>query len=155
MNNKKRTMHQQRNFDFEATAKTPPAQTEPHREPEQVAQDTSLPPPLVRPDRQLVYADCEPEFWPAADSLHDQETITVDRIHTDIDGPSHRFVIKRGDTVEAWFGGDNLHLRIVVAINHTRREARVEFALGATRQWLAVDCLYPAVPTMSFASPLK
>ncbi|MBA3480599.1 MAG: hypothetical protein H0T51_02185 [Pirellulales bacterium] len=84
---------QQRAFDFDQAAQP---------EPEQVAEATSLPPPsssrpLVRPNRQLVYGGASHYEWPAPE--HDRDTITVDRIRGDIDGPSRRFVIRRGDAV--------------------------------------------------------
>jgi len=59
------------------------------------------PPPLVRPDRQTTFSGAPHWEWPAP--VHDRDTITVDRIRDDIDGPSHRFTIRRGDTVEVFF----------------------------------------------------
>ena len=90
---------QQRTFNFDHASQP---------KPDQVAQATSLPPPrvalpppLVRPDRQFTF-DGIPHFeWPKAE--HDRDSITVDRIRDDIDGPSHRFLICRGDTVEVYF----------------------------------------------------
>lgn len=82
-------MHQHRfNFDKPATDDL-----------EHVALATSLPPPLVHPHRQFAYGGLDHSEWPKPH--HDQDTITVDRVRDDIDGPSHRFVIKRGDTVAA------------------------------------------------------
>lgn len=139
----------QRLIDFERRGSEPPTTI---AETAQAATDSSLPPPpppLVRTDRQIVYEDAAGyEDWPPADSLHNHDTITVDRIHNDIDGPSHRFVIKRGDTVEAWFGKDNLQPGTVVGISHARREVCVVFTEGSNTeessgQWFAVGAIYP------------
>lgn len=77
----------QRTFDFHKEP-TPQPQTT------HVPASESLPPPdtkhvslsLVRPDRQLTYDGVIHFEWPPPE--HDHDTITVDRIHADIDGPS-------------------------------------------------------------------
>ncbi|QEG36085.1 hypothetical protein [Bythopirellula goksoeyrii] len=153
-------MQQQRTIDFEATGNTSKAEA-PQRESVQVATETSLPPPptstppLVRPDRQIVYENRDPEFWPSADSLHNLDTITVDRIHEDIEGPSHRLVIQREDIVEARCGPNNLQRGTVVDINHARQEVLLDFG-DESPQWLAVGLLYPvadsAVPCVADSS---
>lgn len=77
------------------------------REPESVAEDTSLPPPvLLRPDRQITYPNALTHYaWPDPTALHDRNTISIDRIyHTDdTSNTDHRFIIKRDDTVTVWF----------------------------------------------------
>ena len=113
------------------------------KEPEQVARDTSLPPPpLVRPDRQIVY-EGGPLGVATGRELHDHDTITVDRIRNDIDGPSHRFLIRRGDTVEAWFATNNLQVGTVVGISHARREVAVRLGASENGIWFAVGAIYP------------
>ena len=102
-------------------------------------------PPLVRPDRQLTYDGAPHYEWPDATPLHDHDTITVDRIREDIDGPSHRFVIKRGDRVEAWFGTNNLQEGTVVGISHANQEVRVRFCEGTDGQWFYKGQIYPAI----------
>ncbi|MAT67925.1 MAG: hypothetical protein CMJ58_00195 [Planctomycetaceae bacterium] len=132
-------MQTQRTLDFDAlpTAK----------EPEQVATDTSLPPPpLVRPDRQIVYPDARTHYdWPPATELHDRDTITVDRIVDDIDGPAHRFVIKRGDTVEAYMANNKFHTGQVIGISHAEQKVRVAWSEDSDRGgWWNVGAIYPA-----------
>jgi hypothetical protein len=124
-----------------------------------VAQQTSAPPPadqvrrsleLVRPDRQIVYDGLEHYAWPAAEALHDRDTITVDRIREDIDGPSHRFVIKRFDTVEVYFASHKVELGEVVGISHKSGEVRVRFTEGTEGLWFYKGQIYPAVePTIA------
>ncbi|QEG35902.1 methyltransferase [Bythopirellula goksoeyrii] len=137
---------QQRTFDFDVVIK-PPEKLQ-QKEPELVAEVTSLPPPpLVRPDRQIVY-ECEHSEWPEPAELHDQVTITVDRIRDDIDGPAHRFVIRRGDTVEAHLSPNRFHTGQVIGISHARNEVRV--AWDDTLQngeWFNVGAIYPAPET--------
>lgn len=125
----------QKTFDFD--------QPDPCPEPTQVARDTSLPPPLVRPDRQITFDSQNPFEWPSPDALHDHDTITVDRVQPGMDGPAHRFVIKRDDVVEAWFGNDSFHTGTVVGISHARSEVRVRFTEGTEGQWFSVGAIYP------------
>jgi hypothetical protein len=110
-------------------------------EPMHVAFATSLPPPLVRPDRQLIYGGVHYWEWPEPD--HDRDTITVDRLRDDIDGPPHRFVIKCGDTVEVFFSNVRIEVGKVTGINHVRQEVRVLFQKERKRQWFAKDRIYP------------
>jgi hypothetical protein len=126
----------QKTFDFDTV--------EPSREPAQVARDTSLPPPLVRPDRQIVYNDPNPYAWPDPEPLCDHDTITVDRVQSGMDGPAHRFIIKRDDYVEAWFGKDRFEAGTVVGISHARKEVKVRFTEGSEGQWFSVGAIYPA-----------
>ena len=129
----------QRNLDFDA----PP----PVDESKQVAIDASLPPPpLVRPDRQIVYPDARTHYdWPPAEGLHDRDTITVDRVTDDIDGPAHRFVIKRGDTVEAYMAHDRFHTGRVIGISHAEQKVRVAWSEDSDRGgWWNVGAIYPA-----------
>lgn len=134
----------QRTIDFEKPAAA---------EPEHVALSTSLPPPpevakappLVRPDRQIVYPEASNHFeWPDPKPLYDRDTITVDRISADIDGPSHRFVIRRGDQVEVFISRDNVDLGEVTGISHAREEVEVTFREGTGGVWFAKGQIYPA-----------
>ncbi len=99
-------------------------------------------PPLVRPDRQFTF-DGKPH-WEWLEPKHDRDTISVDRIREDIDGPSHRFLIKRGDTVEVFFAKDKLEIGEVVGISHAEQQVRVRFRDGTEGIWFAVGCIYPA-----------
>lgn len=109
-------------------------------EPMHVALATSLPPPLVRPDRQLIYGGVHHWEWPKP--THDRDTITVDRARNDIDGPAHRFVIKRGDTVEV-FSKDRLQIGNVTDINHVRNEVQILFPKECNGEWFSKDQIYP------------
>ena len=79
--------------------------------------------------------------WPAPQ--HDRDEITVDRIRDDIDGPSHRFRIVRGDTVEVYFAQNRFATGQVTGISHARSEVRVSFREGSDGQWFAVGAIYP------------
>jgi len=137
----------QRTFDFDAP---------PSAELQHIAEKTSEPPPadqgekaspLVRPDRQIVYPDAPNHYhWPDAKLLHDHDTITVDRIVDDIDGPAHRFVIKRGDTVEAYMSHGKFHIGQVIGISHDNQQVRVAWDDTLKKGgWWPVGCIYPAV----------
>ncbi|MCH7686251.1 MAG: hypothetical protein IH899_06180, partial [Planctomycetes bacterium] len=103
-------------------------------------------PELVRPDRQFTF-DGQPFYeWPQP--THDRDSITVDRISDDIDGPAHRFLIRRGDTVEVFFSKDKQELGEVVGISQARQEVRVCFREGTKGIWFAVGQIYPAVEAM-------
>lgn len=146
----------QQKFDFEQ-----PAQ----QEPERIAQATSLPPPdteippppLVRPDRQITYGGAIHYEWPAPQ--HDRDTITVDRIRDDIDGPSHRFVICRSDTVEVYFGLGRMDVGEVTGISHRNDEVRVSFREGSKGIWVGTGSVYPVAeishPRSSDPSPVS
>lgn len=133
-------MQYQKTLNFDAA-------TDSQKEQLRVSTSTSLPPPpLVRPDRQIVYPDATTHFdWPNASELHDRDTLTVDRVVDDIDGPAHRFVIKRGDTVEAYIGNNRFHVGEVIGISHARGEVRVAWDDTLTRGgWYKVGAIYPA-----------
>jgi phospholipid N-methyltransferase len=97
--------------------------------------------PLVNPDRQLTFGGAPHEEWPKP--IWNRETITVDRIRDDIDGPSHRFVIQRGDQVEVYFSTERIEVGKVVGISHARVEASVRVRGAKCGVWTAVDRLYP------------
>ncbi|MCA9242068.1 MAG: hypothetical protein KDA37_17780, partial [Planctomycetales bacterium] len=102
---------------------------------------------LIRPDRQLVFRDAVTHYdWPDASELHDRDTITVDRI-SDHDGPPHRFVIKRGDTVRAYMGKDRFHTGSVIGISHAETRVRVSWNSGDLKRggWFDVGAIYPAI----------
>lgn len=140
---KKTMMYSQQRIDFDRPA---------NAEHQHVAEATSTPPPadqgtqappLVRPDRQLTYDGLDSWSWPDPTPLHDHDTITVDRIRDDIDGPSHRFLIQRGDMVEAFFSKDRLETGEVVGISHANQEVRVRFDEGTDGIWFPKGCIYP------------
>jgi len=140
-------MYQQRTLDFEATQTQEQAYVaESTSEPPPADQVSKKAPPLIRPDRQIVYPDAPNHFhWPDAKLLHDHDTITVDRITDDIDGPAHRFVIKRGDTVEAYMAHNNFHVGEVIGISHAKQEVRVAWNNTLEKGgWFHVGCIYPA-----------
>jgi len=153
MTKEKYPMQYQQKFNFEdAGSSTQNREEEPvTKEQNNVATDTSLPPPteasapqLVRPDRQITY-DAAPHYdWPDPQELHDYDTITVDRVVADIDGPAHRFKICRGDTVEAFFSQSKTELGEVVGISHANSEVCVRFRENSDGIWFPVGTIYPA-----------
>lgn len=152
----KRMMYQQRTLNFEALESKELAHVaETTSEPPPADQGRQKPPPLIRPDRQIVYADSPNHFhWPDAKPLHDHDTITVDRITDDIDGPAHRFVIKRGDTVEAYMAHDNFHVGQVIGVSHARQEVRVAWDDTLEKGgWFHVGRIYPAAEKDELPSP--
>ena len=146
-------------FDFDRPAMPP--QITAAAEKSRVAEATSLPPPptaepatLVRPDRQIVYPETVSHTdWPDPAPLHDHDTITVDRIRDDIDGPAHRFVIRRGDTVEVFFSHQKTDTGQVTGVSHRNNEVRVSFQKGTKGIWVGTGCVYPAPPKL--ASPVR
>lgn len=111
------------------------------------------PPPLVRPDRQIVYADATTHFaWPNPNGLHNRHTITVDRITNDIDIPSHRFVICRGEAVEVFFKKDKREVGVVCGICHKKEEVCVLFGGCKNGIWFHKGQIYPA-PDKETVSP--
>lgn len=127
-------LYQQRTLEFE---------TAEQREPAHVGEATSRPPPeLIRPDRQLTYGAAPHWEWPKPDE--DRDRITVDRIHADIDGPSHRFVIERGDQVEVFLGQGQFELGTVTGISHRNQEVRVSHRKGSNGLWYGKGGIYPA-----------
>lgn len=146
---KKPMMYTQQRIDFERPASD---------EVQHVAVATSQPPPanhkqkappLVRSDRQLTYDGLSHEEWPDAALLHDQDTITVDRIVEDIDGPAHRFVIKRGDFVEAYLAPEKFQVGEVIGINHARQEVQVACNDSLENGgWLNVGRIYPVAESL-------
>jgi len=135
---------QQQTFNFDQLAQA---------EPNHVPETTSLPPPraasspvpFIRPDRQLTFGGATHFEWPAPG--HDRDTITVDRVRDDIDGPSHRFVICRGDTVEVFFSHAKTDTGEVVGISHANEQVCVRFPGGKEGVWLSKGQIYPAIET--------
>jgi hypothetical protein len=91
MEKNKPMMYAQRTLDFNTPANTEAKHVAELTSEPPPAHDTKTTPPLVRPDRQSTYGGTPHYEWPDATPLHDRDTITVDRIRDDIDGPSHRF----------------------------------------------------------------
>lgn len=101
--------------------------------------------PFIRPDRQITYQGSDNTYeWPSADSLHDRNTITVDRVVASTIGPSYRFLIKRGDTVNVYFGASGMHPGVVTGISHAKHEVRVALVPGKPGAWHKLGCIYPA-----------
>ena len=143
---KKPMLYAQRTLNFETPANAEAAHVADQTSEPPPADQVCKAPPLVRPDRQIVYADASTHFdWPDAKTLHDRDTITVDRISADIDGPAHRFAIKRGDTVEVYIGNNNLELGTVTGISHANEEVRVSFTEGSQGGWYNTGRIYPAI----------
>jgi len=113
----------------------------PKKKPPEPSKDA---PPLVRPDRQLTYDGLPHWEWPKA--REDRDTITVDRLYDDIDGPSHRFIVRRGDTVEVFFSRTRTDIAEVVGISLAKRQVRVRFQEGTDGLWMSVGNIYPAPP---------
>lgn len=131
---KEKSHMQQKTFDFDAPAA---------RESSQVAESTSLPPPMIRPDRQDTFGGRPHYEWPAPE--HDRDSITVDRIYaTEADGTSHRFTVTRGDTVEVYFSKHKREVGTVSGISHSKNEVGVTFTEGSKTIWFAKGAVYPA-----------
>ena len=99
---------------------------------------------LTNPDRQMTFAGAPHEEWP--DPAHDRNTITVDRLRDNIDGPAHRFVVKRHDIVEVFFSEDKIDYGMVIGISHVREEVRVLFDGDDEGFWFPIGCIYPVAP---------
>jgi hypothetical protein len=99
-------------------------------------------PPLVRPDRQLTYDGLPHSEWPRP--VEDQQTITIDRLHADIDGPPHRFVIRCGDTVEVFFSWERAELAEVMDVSHAERVVQVRLSGNEAPISIPVDDVFPA-----------
>jgi len=109
---------------------------------------------LVRPDRQQTFDGLSPYDWPKP--VEDGESISVDRIRDDIDGPAHRFVIRRGDAVEVFLGPDRQQVGEVVDLAFARHQARVRFEPDGDATWFDAEKLFPSrepVPTARSPSP--
>lgn len=126
---------QQRTFDFNAD---PLPSTHPIAD-----SGLLLPPPLIRPDRQLTYGGLSPEEWPRPPN--DRDTITIDRTRGDIDGPPHRFFIKQGDTVEIFQPPNQIDIGEVTEINHHTQQVRAVFHAGDDGAWLPTHQIFPTV----------
>lgn len=59
--------------------------------------------------------------------IHDPDTVSVDRPRNDIDGPGHRFFVKRGDSVEVFVSAAMVEIGEVVGISHEREEVLIRF----------------------------
>ncbi len=104
-------------------------------------------PLYLRPDRQENF-DGKPFYdWPEPDE--DRDTLTVDRIGNNGDGGEHRFTVRRGDTVEAFFSKDKQEIGKVVGLSHANREVRVAFRKDSEGTWFAIGSIYPALEPAS------
>ena len=106
-----------------------------------------LKPLYHRPDRQENFDGIPSYDWP--DAEEDRDTLTVDRVGDNGDGGEHRFTVKRGDTVEAFFARDKQKVGKVVGISHANREVRVAFSKESEGTWFAIGSIYPALEPAS------
>lgn len=150
---KRRMMYAQRTLNFETPA---------NAEVQHVAESTSQPPPadqgkkttpLVRPERQLTYGGAHHWEWPDPAPLHDRDTITVDRIRDDIDGPSHRFIIKRFDEVEVYFSAKKIEVGEVIGISHAKGEVSVLFPGAKNGIWFYKGHIFPTGELTGYRPP--
>jgi hypothetical protein len=100
-------------------------------------------PPLVRQDRQLTYEGRPHWEWP--EPSRDADTITVDRLQADIDGPPHRFVVRRGDTVEVFFTKSRVERGEVIDISHRSKRVKVRLSDKRNGIWFSLGSIYPAL----------
>lgn len=98
---------------------------------------------FVNADRQFDFGGKPHEQWPAPEV--NRNSISVDRIHHDIDGPAHRFEIHRHDYVEVFFGKDELRYGHVAGVSHKRQQVRIAFEHTDEETWFDTACVYPAV----------
>ena len=114
----------------------------------EVPKPTPDAPPLVRPDRQLTFDGLPHWKWPKPKEAPD--TITVDRVTSDIDGPAHRFVIQVGDTVEVFSTPSSAELAEVLDVFPKKRLVQVRFFDEKKDSiWISVGRTYPAPPASS------
>ncbi|MGB7323343.1 MAG: hypothetical protein WBD31_00625, partial [Rubripirellula sp.] len=98
---------------------------------------------FVNPDRQHHYDGLPHEQWPAPEVNRD--SITVDRIRNDIDGPAHRFEIRRHDHVEVYIDAVTLKYGYVVGISNKRQQVRVAIEGDESETWFDTACVFPAI----------
>jgi len=104
---------------------------------------------LIRPDRQIVFEDDDPAYWP--EPAYDDNSITVDRPRHDIDGPPHRFVIHCADFVEILLSShassDYLRIGEALEIDHltTRVLVRIYDDDDYEELWIPVEQIFPTV----------
>jgi hypothetical protein len=89
--------------------------------------------------------------WPDATTLHDRDTITVDRISATDKVPPHRFLIRRGDTVSVSLANQQSDTGVVVGISQARNEVCVRFDEGTAGTWFTKGAIYPAKERVSAA----
>ena len=109
-------------------------------------------PLFLRPDRQENFNEKPFYDWPEPEE--DRDRLTVDRVGNNGDGGEHRFTVKRGDTVEAFFSKDKQEIGKVVGISHANREVRVSFQAITNGRltegtWFAIGSIYPALEPIS------
>jgi hypothetical protein len=102
-------------------------------------------PPFVAPNRQSPLDECEE----TGSSLppYFADAIWIDRRHTDIDGPPHRFTIRLGDTIEAFVSCGCVVCGRVIDICHKRREVRLASDEKDTGDWHPVEHCFPIPPS--------
>jgi DNA repair protein RadC len=98
---------------------------------------------FTNPDRQHDYNGVPHEQWPAPEVNRD--SITIDRIRNDIDGPAHRFEIRRHDYVEVYIDAETLQCGYVVGISNTRQQVRVAIEEDDAETWFDTACVFPAI----------
>ena len=134
MTKEKSNMHTQKTFDFNAQPEL--------QEAKQVEQETSLPPPFIRPDRQDAFGGKPAYEWPAPE--HDRNSISVDRGFGE-EELTHRFTIHRGDTVEAFFNTGKREIGTVVGISHSKSQVGIAFQESSKPIWFTKGAIYPSL----------
>lgn len=106
--------------------------------------DSPSHPDLIRPDRQEVFPEILlSDDWPSPH--HDRDTISIDRVHGSHEiGLTHRFTIKRGDTVKVSYGKDKHAVGQVVGISHVKNQVRVRYPQSVGNPiWIQIAYVYP------------
>ncbi|EMI55080.1 JAB domain-containing protein [Rhodopirellula sallentina] len=98
---------------------------------------------FTNPDRQCDFDGDPHEKWPQP--ANTRNSIFVDRIRNDIDGPAHRFEIRRHDFVEVFVDKDNLRYGHIVGISQKKQEVRVAFDDANEEIWFDIACIFPAI----------
>jgi hypothetical protein len=98
---------------------------------------------FVRPDRQTDFGGKPSWEWPAEET--DRDSLAVDRIYPDpAAGVTHRFTIRRGDTVDVFFANDHTEIGQIVGISQAKSEVRVQFDGRGAGVWFYKGAIYPA-----------
>ena len=106
--------------------------------------DSPTHPDYVRPGRQEIFVDAVSYHdWP--EPHHDRNTITIDRVHGSPEiGLTHRFTIKRDDTVKVSYGKDKFAVGQVIGISHAKQEVRIRYPGNLGKPiWIEIAYVFP------------